>query len=166
MWGLTKKALNGTVGTEKFTPLDSILYNYLNQYINTTIGTAKFKPLDQIIMGQKTFIASDDYIKFLTEVKNTNTTTTFKPKTTGSIRVKFVGTIQENYTSYVKIYKDNNLIGQLVLGGTSLSSRKEFMDIIVTPDSTYKFVLELADQWRPSGNLYVCGTIVDGSLFE
>lgn len=45
-WGEIKKAINDTLGTTAFQPLNVVIKDYLKKYINTTIDTPYFQPLD------------------------------------------------------------------------------------------------------------------------
>lgn len=51
MWGIIKKAINSTLGTDKFKPLDTLIEKVVNDG-----GT----PLDQILFGDKSLTFSDN----------------------------------------------------------------------------------------------------------
>lgn len=112
--------------------------------LNSTIGTNEFEPLDEIIRNNKILMASDEEYAVLSTSFNENVqTTTSKPlvnilskkikmNNSGSLKIKFSGTIYliDSYPNAVlnlEIYKNNiNLAGFSItsLGGYTRTSNE------------------------------------------
>ena len=133
--------------------------------LNSTLGTEDFIPLDKLIKGQRTLAASDATIAVLvnstTAITNQEVKYSFVPKTKGAVRI-----IANGYNSsgssnaYIKIYKNGTQTALLEIGtGTQIRS----IDISVTKSSVYTFEIT---KYAYIYNLYIGAQIVDGSLFE
>lgn len=58
MWGIIKKAINSTLGTDRFKPLDILIKDIVND---------SDKPLNELLFGDKKIISDDDNIYCLVD---------------------------------------------------------------------------------------------------
>lgn len=117
--------------------------------INSTLGTDDFKPLDQIIKGEKLFMASDYPIVVLvtndTKAVGTEYITIgkFKPHVNGTIRLKL--NIESLYGTgddlFIQILKDNTVIHSSTYKIKNALSDLS-LDINVVANSSYTFQIK------------------------
>ena len=148
--------------------------------LNSTLGTKDFKPLDEIIRGQKTFIASDDlianiYPREISSDRNESVLVegaTFTSHTSGAVRlsVQCAGNAASSSPEYpgVNVYEDGVYYAKFTAGRqASIYSLDISGDFIIKPNKTYTFYLHAHKQFESTfSNFKICGTVVDGSLFD
>ena len=160
IWAGIKHALNSTLGTSGFKPL------------NTMIDEAKSSILSKID-GQRTLAASDSPIKTLTSGTTTfsyNGTTvgTFTPKVNGSVSVvakcSNPYTIGDDYEITLEVLSGTTTIATLVMpmvyGVYEYTLRQ---DLAITKGVTYTVKMK-ASISTTLNSLSVCANIVDTSL--
>ena len=135
--------------------------------INSTLGQTDFQPLDQIIKGQKTIAPSD---QILISLYSGGTTVdgllgTFSFKTTGQARlyVKATGSTGSYFPTVQLIDENNVTVAEFKFNTTAMA------DQIMTCDFTIIYGKKYRINVRNTANVKkidVCGTIIDGSLFE
>ncbi len=144
----------------------------IKKAINSTIGTAGFQPLDAIIKGQKTFVASDNTMIVLSAQSEKTwsdgaTIGTFTPKTSGSVRLMAeIGNgyserdagimVQKNGITVTDFYADSGVM------------RVMSADFQAEADATYTLIIAVTGTGYTAKTNYIriCADIVDGSLFE
>lgn len=143
----------------------------IKKAINSTIGTEEFKPLDEMILGQKKLVASDNllvqdmktrfYDRDLETVYNL-----FKMNTSGSIRVKVYGR-SINDDGFLSVY----INGTYSTGITVETTEGEYTipDISVKKGDVIGFNAYSANGRRKDVNVewtYIYADVVDGSLID
>ena len=88
----------------------------IKRALNRSLGTKEFKPLDELIKGQKTLIASDNLYSYIgtpgaswsaSQANTTQLPMTLKMNTSGSARIYFEGSsLNSTYLGYLYIYKN------------------------------------------------------------
>lgn len=134
--------------------------------LNSTLGTEDFIPLDKLIKGQRTLAASDTTIAVLV---NTNTPSTgkisftksFVPKAKGVVRIKVDGYGTRTDEGYVSVAENGKQLASLYFPGGTRETIS--IDISVSKNSIYTFS---QNSYARVYNLSVGAQIVDGSLFE
>ena len=150
--------------------------------VNSTLGTDEFEPLDKIIKGQRTYAASDDLLVILAQNLGTVPkdfsiieNACFKSKVNGSIRVSFfVESISNaDYTTFhVNIYKDDSIIlGEYDFKIPPRAAEYVSLDIPIEKASKYTFYTKQSRANASSTALQLdemrlCGRIVDISMLE
>ena len=138
----------------------------IKRALNSTVGTKEFKPLDQIIKGQRTLGASDNVIAVISNTQGSGATTfpmTFTPKTNGIIRLIAKGCADS--TSYTGTFSvlENGVrkynIEVPVRGGSADFTT----ELNVNADCVYSFA---RNSNTTTTYIAIGAQIIDGSLFE
>ena len=138
--------------------------------INSTLGTSDFKPLDQIIIGQKVFVASNEPIaRAYTE--NDKKYYYFIPSINGVARVKFKA-INDNgmYATKISIQvrDDNGIVAEseyISIGKES--SKIDYLDFPVISGTKYRITYDYDGPPKPHlGDCYFCANIIDANYFK
>lgn len=143
IWAGIKHALNSTLGTENFKPLDEIYKETVESLINSITISASDNPL-KILVSTSTMIGSGGIIK------------TFSANASGTVRI----IANTNGADQVLCQAENQsgqIVGYKVVasGNTRLS-----MDINVTKGVTY--TIRLYGTYVDCNQLSVCGDTVFG----
>lgn len=134
--------------------------------VNSTLGTDEFLPLDEIIKNLKTYVASDEHIIDLVtsqiSVQAISTTPVqigfIKPKVNGSIRLKVTGyRVTTGYNLNLGISRDGGEIEQVGSFSTSEDTLTE--DIIIHNNEEISILV-----YTNRGNGYVTGDITSASI--
>ena len=137
--------------------------------INSTLGTPDFKPLDQIIIGQKVFVASNEPIS-RAYTKNDNKYYYFIPYLNGVVRVKFKGINEGKYGGEISIqvWDDNGIVAEseyIVVG--SNSTIIDYLEFPVISGTKYKISYDGEGISTPDlGDCYFCANIIDANYFK
>lgn len=145
--------------------------------INSTLGTDKFKPLDKLIddsiKGTRTLAASDAVLKVLhggSEVEDF--TKTFAVNTTGSIRIKVSGRMSNN-TSAFQVYITLESTSGAVVASQNISNATGTVtiDVPISKD-TYTLMVEktpggISGSPTPKiSNVSICAIVTDTELIS
>ena len=150
--------------------------------LNSTVGTREFQPLDKIIKGQRTLAPADSVLAVISSgsIKADNSENkkisgaSFTPFTSGAVRLFFhcEGTASSSYpeTPEIHIYEDGISVGS-VKGDvfTSGFSVDVYGDFAIKVGKKYEFYLDndnYASHNLTYSNIKINGTIIDGSLFD
>ena len=150
------------------------LWSQIKYAMNSTLGTSEFKPLDKIIEGQRTWGAGEPTIKILRESFSSMSETelgTFTPKVGGSIRI--AANLVNTHASYASstatlyVYEGDTLISYTKADSIANISVPFSMDIAITAGVKYTVTAKL-DQSSNNRivNARVCGNLIDASLME
>ena len=144
--------------------------------VNSTLGTDEFKPLDIIIKGQRVFAPSHNtiipVISFSSPQDLINTggdvdevLGSFTSNTTGSVRLFTDLYTQNNYEASILIYK--NGVQYTTLSTRQSSANDIFVDFAVTKGATYNIKAIAKYDAHPQVSYISIGAhIIDGSLFS
>lgn len=143
----------------------------IKKAINSTIGTAGFQPLDAIIKGQKTFVASDNTMIVLSAQsdKTWNDGTiigTFTPKTSGSVRLMAeIGNDINDRDAGIIVQRDGVTLTSFYADSGVM--RVMSADFQVDENAQYTFIIAVSGTGYQARTNYIriCADIVDGSLF-
>ena len=137
--------------------------------VNSTLGTDKFQPLDQMIVGQKMFVASDTPIfagkDVFTNVNDYTTFLSFTPELDGTLKISlfldssgdsspkgYFRILENGITVFIITDKDSNNVETMI----NISAKK-----------TYKFECKASASCAVIINEFkICGSIVDSNWFE
>ena len=138
--------------------------------INSTLGTDEFKPLDQIIIGEKVFAANKTPIA---PAYSNGKYYYFIAKLNGALSAKFsISNSSEMYNSngsgFVLDESDNIIASSITYNVPSDSSLEFYLDFPVVKGKKYKVKIE---RGTGSGNFsfsgaFFCGQITDYNYFE
>lgn len=144
------------------------IWSGIKHALNSTLGTEEFQPLDQIIKGQKILIANDNVIAVISNsLVNGNAIypTIFTPKINGVIRilVKGFSTDRNNSSQYIMIFENGIRKYNYLLPNQSSGVSEGSIDIPVIAGSAYSF--------QQSGyayvySIYIGAYVIDGNVFE
>lgn len=140
--------------------------------INSTLGTANFKPLDKIIEGQRSLGASDAVmaVPVLNEITMGSASprtllATFTPKVNGSVRILASmkrGPSSANSTAYIYVTENGTDITSF---STDESSYTEvYKDIKITAGKEYKVYFYGSYNGEKINSLKICASVIDTSL--
>lgn len=169
------------------------IWTGIKHALNSTLGTSGFKPLNEIIMGQKQFVASDNLFfdigsaefrvtAYRVSTQYSKTTDIAKIKFNGNGSVKFFMQITSDYGTgaTIELYKGDILVSALGSAGWPGSSEQvsEDTDTVVSIEKGVEYTLKATATVRTSamaGNSYTATSnakmqikadIVDLSLIE
>lgn len=146
--------------------------------VNSTLGTEKFQPLDKIVVGEKRFIVNETPIALLAENKKiTNRERNdddfqdfalFKPQIDGLVRIKIKLSTSSMNSHNVKV---NVLKGATSTKTISNSGEVEFeFDLNVSAGASYIFqMIESGNSTSTIATIescYLCAQVTDYSHFE
>lgn len=146
--------------------------------INSTLGTADFKPLDKIIEGQRTLAASDSVIRVLkaTETRITSSVNcgTFTPKIGNSVRIVagVRGLASSGSTSFslniVRADGDSAVVATRTVTVTLPITSQTIVDVDVPIEANSPYKVEIDSSHTTNYVCYVnvCANIIDSNLVE
>jgi hypothetical protein len=153
--------------------------------LNSTLGTANFQPLDEIIKSQRTYGASDTVLAVLGSEIGLGLTTSlvkvpnikFVSTATGSIRIKtaldFMMNKSGNGEADVYIYKNGTLFKTISYNIPSIGAAQQLfaqimsLDIPIEKGSEYTFYVKIPQRATVTlQSIQLCGQIVDLSMLE
>lgn len=136
--------------------------------LNSTLGTDDFKPLDEIIRGQRTLAASDATIAVISGsqdyVRSGAVLPSFVAKTKGVVRVTVSGAMVDAMIGevYLLILRDGNKVESLYF--STKAGATYSVDVSVEEGSEISF--EISKGVFDCKYIHIGAQIVDGSLFE
>ena len=149
--------------------------------INSTLGTKDFKPLDKLIKDQRTYVAGDELLVILlnSSISGVSSTETIIPNVNftsmvdGSISVFAHLYISDHNqgTLYISIYEDDVKISSFSASGKGISTSENVTisnDIIIKKGSKYTFYLQSTNRngYPILYSLRLCGHVVDLSMLK
>lgn len=147
-------------------------WSSIKHAINSTIGTSEFKPLDEIIKGQKSLVVSDNiYCTLLSTSKSADSTNTevelcsFQMNGDGSFKFKCYASYSQ-YSGSVIVYRNNvateyisieKNTGSYIYSDTIKAEKNDVIRLTVKRGSG-----------GSSGckEVYMCADMVDNSVIE
>lgn len=179
MWAGIKHALNSTLGTSNFKPLDKLIHNYIKTYINSTVDTNYFRPLDDLY--QRRLVVSENLYTSLgnsnfadpgvTNYLATSHTFTFgysvRFETSGTVKVVFTnegnGISISSGNATVTIYAIINGAEKQIASSVISQNTRQFSvnNLNVNKGDTITFKLLIN---RTSGTGNVSGKFSDGKI--
>lgn len=149
------------------------IWTGIKHALNSTLGTENFKPLDKIIEGQKRFVASDDKLvaasgHFGTE-SNFLSFLKFTPKLDGTLKLQYTAESSNGSLTVplsVRIYKDGILYDTWSSGIAPNSSSTVDYTLNVQKSSVYEIMGGTSYNVTIPYEFYVGGTIQDSNYFE
>lgn len=151
----------------------------IKRALNSTLGTSGFKPLDKIItdliIGQKRLVASDNVLAVIVSgssgigVGDTEVVGTFTPKVSGSIRL--FATAKGNTSSSSsngRIYLRNSSGTNIVNIDITASSYADYaVDTNITANETYSIVYYRgSNSNNEASSIQVRGSVIDAYTFD
>lgn len=137
--------------------------------VNSTLGTDEFQPLDQMIVGQKMFVASDTPIAVGKNIKKVTEDyvvfAKFAPRIGGTLKVSFFldSSGYQNVTGYFRIQED----GITVFSVDDDESNDFEITINISAKKTYEFSCAASPSDSVTvKNFKISGDIVDSNWFE
>lgn len=143
----------------------------IKKAINSSIGTSDFQPLDKMILGQKSLVASDNVYQVIKATRFSLTPADsaalnlFQLNCTASFKLKFRARYY-NYESSLGIYKNGTLYTSV-----SLAYSSGFQTYISDAIIASKNDIISIKPYNSSGNgsvvieeIDLCADIIDGSL--
>jgi hypothetical protein len=160
------------------------LWTGIKYALNSTLGTKDFQPLDEIIKGQRTYGPSDDVLVLLgpstpvfveyDEPEKVIPNIQFKALVNGTVRVKCFAEIQgaglngRAVTAYFRVRKDGNtyLSSSATNPNYDQLSEEIIIDCPIEKGSVYTFSASTSNGNAGFGHITICGQIVDLSMIE
>ena len=154
IWAGIKHALNSTLGTKDFKPLDELFKDSF-QSLKTTVQNA---------INSVTVVASDTPLKILlsskTQLSSSGIKKTFTANLNGTVKIK--AEIENGISNYSVVLSCVNSSGQSVGSKTVVSTTSSFyIDINVTKGVTYTVTIS-GNQVLSCSQLIVCGSTISG----
>lgn len=153
--------------------------------LNSTLGTADFQPLDKIIKSQRTYGPSDDVLVTLASGLSMTITSTLKkvpnvkfvPLVDGTLKVManvtiVVSGLGESTSIYFQIYKNGESYLSKSIGKTGTASGAQRstqtleINCPIEKGATYEFYTYVSGSNSILNNLELGGQIVDLSMLE
>ena len=111
----------------------------IKKALNSTLGTSEFKPLDQLIAEERNLVASDNLYRYLyageiTKYADTTELTafSFQSNRKGSIRLKFNAKCQSSAgQKSIRIYRNNYKVSNDITIPTAFTETDTSIDISV-----------------------------------
>ena len=138
--------------------------------LNSTLGTDEFQPLDKMIVGQKMFVASDTPIFVSEKSVSTNanaytTFLTFTPKLDGQVKISLFLEAWGGSDPIGNFFIQEN--GKMVYSYYTKTSKNVETIIKISAKKTYKFLCAPS----PGANVLIkdftiSGSIVDNNWFK
>lgn len=152
------------------------IWTGIKHALNSTLGTDKFKPLNEIIDEQRDLVASDSLFRYIFTGSNSYTPyneaidiVQFKSNRNGSIRIRFSGINTTEPTLTIRIVKADN---SSAVASVSLNDRMSeyedfYTDVLIKKGEVYK--IQAYASRRPNAtitNLRICANELDISGIE
>jgi hypothetical protein len=133
--------------------------------LNSTIGTSDFKPLDQIIEGQKSLVVSDNIYATLWD-KNTylddGDLVKFKMNVNGSAKLKYYNVAISGDELYLQVFRNSTIVSNLRVPALTTERQHESDTFIFEKgDEITLTVHEYGTSYL--GAVYLMADIIDGS---
>ena len=162
------------------------IWTGLKRAVNSTLGTANFQPLDEIIKSQRTYGASDTPLAVLGADMGFQLSTStvqvpkikFVPKITGSIRIKttmkFAIQPGRRGIAYIYVYKNGNAFATISYdvagssdGMVNITESRD-SDIPIEKGSEYTFYVKNQTTYATTTlqSIQLCAEVVDLSMLE
>ena len=154
----------------------------IKRALNRSLGTKEFKPLDELIKGQKTLIASDNLYSYIGDPSKIWSVSryatwgtsleipyTLKMNTNGSLRLCYLGrTPDSTYCARLRIYKNEVLYKENVLPISVNTYVEQSVDVTFEKNDVFSFALiePLNNGEGALTKFRVMADVVDGSLLE
>lgn len=138
--------------------------------LNSTLGTTNFEPLDTIIKGQKRIVASDTplviYVNENLPISSGNVKDlgSFVPSVGGTCRMNINATTSG--TNAIEIYKNGSLIHNISFS-TSIDEYKDFsFDFNIEKGAIYLFKARCSSGYASIAQVKLCGSTIDSALYS
>ena len=129
--------------------------------LNSTLGTNEFQPLDQMIVGQKMFVASDTPIVVI----NRRYTHSEEPVTFAEFSPKINGTLK--LTCWISNARFRILEDETTIDTASASEKDVYETVFnISKNKKYSFKLSGISGTGEIGDFKLSGDIVDSNWFE
>lgn len=148
------------------------MWAYIKKALNSSLGTNDFLPLNEIILGQRSLVASDAPFYTLlsssvsTDLQSPQTAADFVARTNGSVRI--VVNARASLTDRridIGIYENDILIDSGKVIGPDATDVS--FDIKIVKGNAYKIKFNSYDGYTVRiNNIKINANIVDGSLIE
>lgn len=151
------------------------IWTGIKHAINSTLGTADFKPLDKIIEGQRTLAASDSVIQVvMSSIKKITSDNTvlgsFVPQTEGSVRIitqcSTSNTGADSATLIVKRADNGVEVGKITTYFDSSNNYDVRLDIAIKKGVQYEIIMRTNTSGANVYFLNIGAQIIDTSLVE
>lgn len=152
------------------------MWGYIKKALNSTLGTDKFRPLDKLFLKDKALVASDDLYVIIDSAVSLKANTTVKSTkkikmlNSGSVKIGAVSSTptKTNYDySSIKVYLNNSDLDRLYFDHTENAS--VFSETTINFSENDVITLEyksLIYQECDFSNVALYGRVVDVSLIE
>lgn len=144
--------------------------------INSTLGTEDFEPLDVMMMSQKTMVASDNLLyDVLTSSITSNSSypkrekNLFKVKSGGSFKLKFNANGYGDTSGKVSIYRNNETTPIQTVTFTTPNQYVDYLSNIISANrgDSFKIILEhMRTDATTIARVSICANLVDGSIIK
>lgn len=139
----------------------------IKKAINSTLGTDEFKPLDKLILGEKRFVANSDIVlhSFISEDVELNfTSDKFVSKLNGTLLLKINGSGGGTSSCVYKIYENDVEIYDSGWVGLNNSLKTHYLNVV----AGNKYHIKITENY--SGTVYLttlqlCGMVMDTNYF-
>lgn len=133
--------------------------------LNSTIGTDEFKPLDKIIAGQKALVVSDNIYATLWD-KNTyldnGDLVKFKMNVNGSAKLKYHDVKISGDELYLQVFRNSTIVSNLRVPASSTAQQHESNTFIFEKGD--EIILTVSEYGMSSlGAVYLMADMIDGS---
>lgn len=140
----------------------------IKKAINSTLGTEEFKPLDKLILGEKRFVANSDIVlhSFISErVALDFTSDKFVSKLNGTLLLKINGSGGGSTSCYYHIYENGVEIYKSGFTDLNNSLKTHYLNVV----AGNKYHIKVTENY--SGTIYLttlqlCGMVMDTNYFE
>ena len=151
MWAGIKHAINNTLGTTAFKPLNTLIQNMINSQTTTLQGNinTQTQTIEGYILRNKTFIPSENTLinwnnafeLYSSTAGAVKTIGTFKPYVSGFANLRIgARTLNRQYAEVqIKIYEDNILRHNHRINSESESSVYSMNNVEFKAGKTYRF---------------------------
>lgn len=151
------------------------MWGYIKKALNSTLGTDKFRPLDKLFLKDKALVASDDLYVIIDSAVSLEVNTTVKSTkkikmlNSGSVKIGAVSSTptKSDYYSCINVYLNDSDLDQLYFDHTE--NQSVFSETTINFSENDVITLEYqSPQYQKCGfsNVALYGRIVDVSLIE
>jgi hypothetical protein len=146
--------------------------------INSTLGTEQFRPLDQIIIGQKRFVVDETVLcasKAFTPAKAPTSTAKnglkFIPELDGSVKIDTSITAsgissQFDFSVSIKIFQNGLLYSKIEKSFTGGGTRLISIPINIDKHSVYEFSVSSTSSSHLETQILIKGSVQDANYFS
>ena len=151
------------------------MWGYIKKALNSTLGTDKFRPLDKLFLKDKALVASDDLYVIIDSAVSLKANTTVKSTkkikmlNSGSVKIGAVSSTptKHSYYSLIKVYLNDSDLDQLYFDHTE--NQSVFSETTINFSENDVITLEYqSPQYSECdfSNVALYGRVVDVSLIE